>query len=1079
MTEWPQEDVFVSSRFRCLAILFFLLGCSALLAQNGRIVGTVRDQSGAVVPNVPVQATHLATNAQRSVNTNNTGDYVLTALPVGAYRVTAEAQGFKKFSAGPLQLTVDQTIRVDIELHTGQVTDTVTVTSSVPVVNSETSSVSQLIEETQIKQLPLNGRHFMQLGLLVPGTADGRDSNVTSRQGGASISVNGQSPDQNNWMLDGVDNNATMFGLAVIIPSTEAIQEFRFETSNYSAEYGRAAGGVVNVQIKSGSNNFHGSLFEFLRNDNFDSRQYFDAGVDPLAYNQFGGALGGRVVRDRTFFFFNYEGQRIRQSSTTGGIVPTAAMRTGDFSGMATIYDPLTLANGVRQPFANNRIPTERFHSASTKITPYFPLPNSTDAARNYVRQASSMNDGDQWHARVDQKLTEKQWIFGRLSMQNRDIFAASVLPTNGDVQDNQNYAWTAQHTYTLRSNLINEFRAGGNHYDFGYVHETMGEPLTKQFGLPNVGAGTRLDGMPDIRVTNMPSLGGTAAVPLDRVETTTQFSDALTMIHGNHTLKVGGEFQTYTSMNDQVQFARGRYSFTGSFTAQNGKTYTNGFADFLLGYPKTYTVLVDLKSAEANEPEYMRQHLYIQDDWKVTSRLTLNAGLRWEHHGGWKEANNRWGAFDTGTGQIVYAKDYPMNYTLKWPYRMAADNVMEGRMSGFAPRFGFAFRPLNTNRLVLRGAYGVFWSQLTSQDLVNTSLAVPPGQVRDSRTSGATTPEFKFGELSVTLGSTSDSLVAATPTISQIVAYGFRGNPYIQQWNFGIETELFPNWGLSASYVGSKGTHLRTSYQANPAMPPAAGSIQARRRYQAFGAISMFDSDGFSTYEALQVKVERRYRSGLSLLGAYTWSKSIDDVDGYQDPDNRAAAKGLSTNDLRHRASVAAVYELPFGRGKQLLSSTARWVDYLVREWQTNAIVTMRSGLTLSAVTSGDTANAGAGTVYPNVTGNSNGNLPSGDRTIDRWFDTSAFTAPAAYTFGNAGRNILSGPGSATVDFGVSRSFLIREGHRLQFRGEFFNLFNRSNWGTPNATVGSSAFGTIRSTGGARQVQLALRYQF
>jgi len=1065
-------------RFRHVAVAAVFLGCSCLYGQTGRIVGTVRDSTRAVMPNVPVRALNLGTNSARTAETNSSGDFVLLALPVGTYRVTAEAGGFKKFSTDDIPLAVDQTARVDIVLHPGQVTEAITVTSSAPVVNSETSSVGQVIEETQVRQLPLNGRHFMQLGLMVPGTNSGRNSTVSSRQGNASISVNGQGSEQNNWMIDGVDNNAIMFGLAVVIPSTEAIREFRFETSNYSAEYGRAAGGVVNLQIKSGSNAFHGSLFEFHRNDNLDAVQYFDAGVDPLVYNQFGGSLGGRVIRDRTFFFVNYEGQRIRQSSTTGGVVPTAAMRQGDFSGMATIYDPLTLSQGVRRPFAGNRIPAERFHTASTKIMPYYPSPNSADSARNFVRQASSINDGDQGHIRIDHKLTEKQWIFGRLSKQNYDIFAASVLPTNGDVQDSRNLAWTAQHSYTVSANLINELKVGGNHYDFGYVHETMGQKLTQEFGLPNVAAGTRYDGMPDIRVSSVPTLGGTAAVPLDRVETTTQFTDALTWIRGSHTIKAGGDVQIYRSMNDQVQFARGRYSFTGAFTGQAGRSYGTGFGDFLLGYPASYTVLVDLESAKPNRPQYWRQNAYVQDDWKISPRLTLNLGLRWEHHNGWTDGDNRWGAFDTSTGQVVYARDYPLNYNVKFPYRMAEDNVMEGRMSGFAPRIGFAYRPLNSSRLVLRGAYGMFWAQLTSQDLVNTGLAIPPGQVRDSRSSGTTSPEFSFGELSVKLGQGSDNLIAAVPTLTA-VAYGLRGNPYIQQWNFGVETELFAGTGLSVSYVGSKGTHLRTSYQGNPALPPAAGSIQSRRRYRSFAAIGLCDSDGFSTYESLQAKVERRFQRGFSLLTAYTWSKAIDNLGGYQNPDNRARSKARSDNDVRQRASIAAVYELPFGRGKALLSRGPRLLDAVVRDWQTNAIITLRSGLSTSVTTSGDIANAGTGTNYPNVKGTSNGNLPSDERTINRWFDTSAFSAPPAYTFGNAGRNILTGPGFAGVDFGISRFFSVHENHKLQFRAEFFNLFNRVNLNNPNTTVGASAFGTIRGTSAARQIQLALRYQF
>jgi hypothetical protein len=379
---------------------------------------------------------------------------------------------------------------------------------------------------------------------------------------------------------------------------------------------------------------------------------------------------------------------------------------------------------------------------------------------------------------------------------------------------------------------------------------------------------------------------------------------------------------------------------------------------------------------------------------------------------------------------------------------------------------------------LVVRSAYGMFWSQLTSQDLVNAGIQVPPGQIRDSRTSGTTSPEFKMGELSVQPGADPSSLIPAVPTVGAVTLRG-RNNPYVQQWNFGIETEAMAGTGVGVTYLGSKGTHIRQAYNGNPALPPGPGTIQDRRRYRAFSTVSLQSSDGNSWYHALQFKAERRFRNGLSFLVSHTYSKALDDSSGFQNPDVRSAAKARAGYDIRQAFSTSAVYELPFGRGRKLLAAAPRAIDAVIREWQATTIVTARSGLPFSISAAGDPANAAAGSVYPDVSGKSNGALPVSERTIDRWFDTSAFTAPRPYTFGSAGRSILEGPGMATLDFGVSRFFTLHERHKLQFRGEMFNLTNWANFGTPNASLGTVGFGAIRSTGSAREVQLALRYQF
>jgi hypothetical protein len=1067
----------------CLLQLFLMPASAAAQGTTARVVGTVTESSGGVLPGASVTAVNLATGWQREAITNEQGDYVIANVPVGSYSVAAALTGFKRVVRTPVSLDVDQTARVDLALEIGDVTETVEVQALTPLVNSETSSIGQVIGETQVRGLPLNGRNFIQLGLLVPGTTPGTPgaNTVPSRQGGVAITANGQRTEQNNWMLDGIDNNASFGGLAVIVPSTEAIDQFRVETSNYSAEFGRAAGAIVNLQIKSGTNQFHGSAYSFLRNDAFDAQNFFDTQKSPLRYSQSGGSLGGPVLRNQTFFFANYEAQRVTRGATAGGLVPTEAMRRGDFSGLATIYDPATYdaATNTRQPFANNQIPAGRLNPIAQRLLAAYPLPNTADPARNFVRQVSNKDDGDQWHLRVDHRLSPSNTLMGRVSYYNTDAANFSALPTNGDTQANRHRGGVGQWTW-VGGNLVNELRAGGNHYNFAYYHETSGQDLLQSLGLPFLATDARLNGFPGLSVSGMAALGGNTAVPLDRTENTFQILDSVTWVLGDHSLKMGGGFRWYHGINYQPQRARGQYNFTGVFTAQAGRSYANGFADFLLGLPAQQQLL-NPDGLTPNEPKNDQLNLFVQDDWKLLPNVTVNAGVRYEYSGAWTEANNRWGAFDLATGQVVYAKDYDLPSTIPFPSRVAADNVLQRATNLFSPRIGVAWRPFGDGETVVRGAYGYFWSQPTGQDFVNTSLQIPPGLIVDNQSSGSVVPTLSLGQFGFASGGTTQ-----LPTVPSFIAapYDSRRNPHIQQWNVGIERQLGSTMAASISYVGNRGTDFQESYQANYALPPAAGAIQARRLYPAFGAITLAASDGWSSYHSMQVKVERRFSQGLGMLAAYTWAKAMDQHGGeaeqgggIQNPTNRAASRGLAGFDLRHRFSVAVNYDLPFGAGQRYAQDGL--VSLLAGGWHTSTIVAVRSGFPFSVTASGDTANAGAGTVFANLNGDNHGNLPSGEQTIDRWFNTAAFSAPDPFTFGTAGRNILTGPGAATVDFSVTRDFRLGGERRLQFRAEAFNLFNRVNLGRPNSTVGTAAFGTIRAASAAREMQFALKYLF
>ncbi len=1074
-------------RTRLLAALALpLLAASAAGAQGttARLVGTVREPSGAVIPGATVTAVNLDTAWQREAITNDEGDYVMPNMPIGRYEVAAELTGFKRVARAPVALDVDQTARVDFALEVGSVTETIEVRADQPLVNSETSSIGQVINESQVRGLPLNGRNFIQLGLLVPGTTPGTPGagTVPSRQGGVAISANGQRTDQNNWMLDGVDNNALFFGLAVIVPSTEAIEQFRVETSNYSAEFGRAAGAVVNLQIRSGTNQYHGVGYTYIRDDKLDTKNFFDTEKAPLSYQQFGASLGGPVFQNRTFFFGNYEGRRVERGATVGGNVPTEAMRRGDFSGLPTIFDPATYnaATNTRQPFPNNQIPANRISPISRALLEAYPLPNSTDPARNYVRQIANKDDGDQFHVRVDHRVSGAHTVMGRYSHYNTSALNLSALPTNGDTQTNRHRGGVGQWTW-IRGNLVNELRAGGNRYNFTFDHETAGQDVLARFGLPSRTDDLRLLGYPGVSISGIPAIGGNTAVPLDRIENTFQITNATTWVAGDHSIKFGGDFRWYHGTNYQPQRARGQYNFTGVFTGQVGRSYSTGFGDFLLGLPVLQQLLTP-EGLTPNEPQNTRFNLFVQDDWKVSSNVTLNLGLRFERDGAWTEANNRWGAFDLERGEVVYARDYDIPFTIRFPHRFGDTNVMQEATNGLSPRVGVAWRPRGDAGLVVRGAYGLFWSQTTGQDFINTSLQVPPGLIVDQQQSGSVTPVLTFGQFG--FGTDPATLIPAVPSFI-VMPYGQHRNPYIHQWNVGLEKQLGAAMAASISYVGNRGADLQQRLQGNAALPPGPGAIQARRRYPAFGALNLTTSDGWSAYNGLQLKVERRFRGGLGFLTAYTWSKAMDQQGGeaesrgggIQNPADPAASRGLAGFDLRHRFSAAVNYELPFGEGKPLAQEGLAAV--LLGGWQTSTIVSIRSGSPFSVLVSGDTANAGAGSVFADLVGDNHGNLPGDQRTIDRWFDTSAFAAPAPFTFGTSGRNIVIGPGAATVDLSVARDFAIAAGHRLQVRMEAFNLFNRVNLGLPNSTVNNAAFGTIRSAESAREIQLALKYVF
>jgi hypothetical protein len=816
------------SRHLIAAAFVASLAISCHAQTTARVVGTVRDSSSAVMPGVSVRITNLQTNAVRQIVTDGSGDYVATNLAIGSYEISAESAGFKRAVQRPVVLDVDQTARVDFTLQTGELNETVTVSEAAPLIESERSSLGQVVENQTIVQLPLNGRNFIRLGTLVPGATPGAPNNsvARSREGGEALTTNGQRAEYNNYMLDGMDNNENLFGVAVVVPSIDAIQEFKVQTANYSAEYGRGSGAIVNVAIKSGTNEFHGSAYEFLRNDKLDARNTFALTKNPLRQNQFGAAFGGPVWlpklyngRNRTFFFFDWEGQRIRSTSTNRFIVPTLAQRQGSFAGLPTIYDPQSLdAQGNRLPFAGNQITTARLNGAALKALSYYPQPNSSDPAGNYVQTFSSPTNNSQINVRGDQKLSSLDQLFGRYSKTDSDQYSPSInfaggatkIATQGGV-----IGWTR----VLSPRSVNELRIGFQRYVYDLLPDGLGLNGPELLGLPTLTADPTFLHYPTVGIRNFTSFGN--GTLLYRVENSYQLVEALSVTTGRHTVKLGGDFRLYQANNSQPQFTSGDYTFSGAFTGVKGSQYTNGLADFLLGLPAQEQIL-NLTGYDSARLRNKRLEAYVQDDFKATSRLTLNLGLRWERDGAWTEANNRFAYFDFGTGQVVYPKSAGMPFTT-FPYPFRFDNIdamKQPTNKAFAPRFGFALRPFADNRTVIRAAYGIFFGQPIANVILNDAFTPPPFQLKQTVISDTATPQLQFG---IFPGIKASTLIPTNPAFFTSNPYSYT-NGYVQQWNFGVERQLASTLAVKAAYVGSKGTHLEERREGNPALPPRSG---------------------------------------------------------------------------------------------------------------------------------------------------------------------------------------------------------------------------------------------------------------
>ncbi len=1087
----------MKSGFRLLPVyLAGLCLIGSVYSQNirGTILGTVRDQTGAVIRGAKVTVRHVATGLTRTETTGDTGEYLIPQLPVGEYNLEAEQTGFKKFERTGIHLQVDDKLRIDVTLTVGETTETVEVQASTPVIATDSATVGNVVDNRKVTELPLNGRNFLQLNLLVPGANQGVKGSQNQTQGG-SISVNGAREQANNFLLDGADNNDLAINQYAVAVSTEAIQEFKVQESTYSAEFGRSGGAQINVTTKSGSNEFHGVLYEYLRNAQLDAKNFFDkanAPIPPYKRNQFGTSVGGPIKKDQTFFFFNYEGTRIRQSITKLATVPTAAMKAGDFSTLPiTIYDPTTLhfVNGapVRNPFPGNKILPGSMDTVGAAVAKLYPDPNGTIGASSglYTSSPGRTDDFNQYTARIDHRFDANDNIFGRYTFSKEDRFdtfdpfcSATNVPGYGCNTLNGGQSLELNYIRLAGANKVNELRLGFNRVRGGIFQQDQSTDLSTQLGILGTSRSPVDFGLPRIQVTGFDSLGDAGNLPQDRHDNTYQVTDSFAWTRGSHAIKFGGDFRRFQLNLLFDSNARGAITFDPFFTAgavQNangtiGPASGTGssFADLLLGDPRTSTVSRSFAGLTGNTVTGFRTYsmnYFIQDDWRVRPNLTLNLGLRWEYNSPVVDKYNHLGTFDptaTSTGLLrITTADHPDLYSTS--------------KRQFAPRFGLAWTPFGP-KTVFRGGYGMFWDV----KLLNIHL-IP-----------ALSPPFLVPQ-------NFNQSTNGVPNINLADPYGGKGTPpipgaswienpflngYLQQWSFNIERELPSSMGFTIGYVGSKGTHLDHAYDANAPLPSPLFQ-QANRPYPQFAALSVRSASASSTYDALQVSMEKKFSKGLSFLSAYTFSKAIDDGSAWNatvvDPFNFRTERGLSTFDTRHRWVTSYTYDLPFGSGQRFGSHLSGAANMILGGWQTNGIFTVQSGNPLDVLVGTDLAGI-AGSTRPDVTANPN----NFSHDPARWFNTSVFSANFVGRFGDAGRNIVIGPGTTDLDFALLKVFPLRSENRyVQFRSEFFNIANHPNFDNPNTTLLSPSFGRITSAGvqdprsSSRQIQFALRLVF
>jgi hypothetical protein len=880
----------------------------------------------------------------------------------------------------------------------------------------------------------------------------------------------------------------------VLQTSVDAIGEFKVQTNSYSAEFGRSGGAVINATIKSGGNKFSGTLFEFLRNSALDARNFFaDASTPKPIYqlNQFGGTLGGPIIKNKTFFFTDYQGSRLRDGQTLISTVPTPAERNGDFSASGrSIYDPATTdpSNGnARQPFFGNKIPSARFDPVAKAFMDLYPDPNVPGATfSNYVRTGNFTDWVQSTNVRIDHNLSQHNQLFGRFAYNNQHTETPSPLPglANGGGSRTGDTFINAEglsigDTFTLNPTTINEFRLG-----FTRLKEDRGLPFAGQnfpppsLQVPGVPNNASTNGLAQLQPGGFRNVGDPGFSPTLITTYESQLSDTLSMVRGKHTIKLGIQLRRSQFNIFQVNAPRGRIGFNGRYT-RNPLSGAGGYslADMLLGLSNSAR-LSSLSSLANRQSSY---GTFVMDDWRVTPRLTLNLGLRYDYTSPIVEAHDHQGNLDFATGEIIVPDLSLIQNPGPFKFRQGNNRALvDGDKLNFAPRIGFAWTPFGGGKTVIRAGYGIYYSAQEYRTAGGNQLAYNiPFYIESFFASNVSSNASK---IKVSTGFPSQDL-SQVVNVAVVSADARLKSPYYQHWNFNIQHQIPWAVTLEAGYAGSKGTHLQVGNDRNQVPKPIPGNEEPDRPYPQYGPFLNFEDRGSSNYHALQLKGTKRFSHGVDFLSAFTYAKSIDDQGPVccsyvfpQDSQNSKAERGRSDFDQRLRWVSSFDYDLPFGVGHTHMVK-GRIGEALLGGWSFGGIVTFSSGFPFTPSWSDDSSRTYSEFPRPNRT--SDGNLPKGQRTVDRWFDTDAFAEPALFTFGNSGRNIIDGPGIVNVDFALHKQFSFSDRAKLQFRAEFFNAFNHPNLGAPGLGIGDDA-GIITTTSTReRQIQFALKFIF
>jgi hypothetical protein len=1077
------------------ALWLVMYGTGLAQTNTGQIAGVVRDAQGGALPGATVIAEHVESGTRLSSVADEAGRYLFASLRVGSYTITVELSGFRRLVRSGVMLQLGQAVTLDFQLDVGGPTESVLVSAEIPLLQTATAEVSDIIENREVVQLPLNGRNFLSLAQLSDAVVipPGGTRGDALQQAGPLPNVGGQRSGHNIYLLDGVKVTDELFNNLVINPSVDSIQEFKIQKSQYPAEFGGKASALINVATRAGTNAVHGSLFEFARHEGLDAHNYFDRRdqpVPPLRQHQFGGTAGGPIVRTRSFYFGSYEGQGVRRSLTRTFTVPSASMRGGDFAGAAPICDPLTIdaSTGRCTPFPDNRIPASRLDPLAAAFLQHVPLPTSAASLQNLASVEQQRRDTTQVSVRVDHRLGTSDQIFARFSTfdaDERQPFGTSSLQETLVPGFGRNVGTTSRnlgvsYTRVFGPRVLWEARGGWLRVDGGQTSVNHGVDFAAQVGLQGVTRDGRDIGYPQISTGGLFSTMGDPATFVFRDNQHFELYNSLLVDRGAHRVKFGGYVYHLQFRPEQPDNARGAFTYTGQFTG-------NAFADFLLGYP-TSAVSGIGRGDQDGRTNWV--HLFAQDDWRVRRNLTLNLGLRYEYNQHMRDSNNRLSSVDYQTpgGRFVIASDengainpeaQALLPLIPIPYVTSAEAGWErGLLSPsklrLAPRTGFALS-LADQRAVVRGGYGIFLNQWAYSVQTALSRNLPffftkqvdvPADLR--------TPSFQ-----------TRNILTADPTgvVSASIMDHDYAVEYTQTWSGGLQYEVATSTMVEATYMGSWTLGADNGIVRN-VPDPGPGSIQARRPIPQLGVIRSIRFDGKSIYHGLTLRAERRLRRGYAFNVSYTLSSSIDDASS---PGATEAEVNLPQNvrnifdesgewahssfDHRHLFVASALYQFPQTVGSGV-------VNGVLGGWRVNTIVFLQSGAPFTVNLGVDRANIGAGPAQrPDQL--RDGNLPSDQRTANRWFDTSAFALPASFTFGSAPRNSVIGPGFTNLDLVAAKIWALGGSKQVEFRWEVFNLLDAVNFDLPNRTFGTANFGRIFSAKNAREMQVGVRFAF